>query len=175
MKKPIRYYTQAAVLVALCIVVRRFMAPQHMGGLNLGGLPIVLAGFTLGPAGGALVGGVSDIVGVLLVPASSHGYSFLFTITAALTGAIPPGVLMLFKKHEQEQWWAIGCAVAVGMLITKVWLVPCFMNLVYGTSVSAEVIRAIMTQAWHIPLYVFLTVPILKAYRTTTRLKEATA
>ncbi len=161
-RSKIRYYTQAAVLVALAIIIRRFIVPQQSFGLNLGGLPIILSGLILGPAGGALVGAVSDVLGIFVSP---QPFSFLFTITAALTGALPAAVLLGLPRERRLTFVSLLMAVLVGQLITKVWLVPFFANLAFNKPIWPMALKNLVTELWHAPLYTFLLLPVLRAYR----------
>ena len=91
MKKKTRYslvkLAVLALLTALSVVLSRFLSIQTpVTKIGFSFLPIVLAGVLFGPVGGALTGGLADLIGALLFPIGAYfpGY----TLTAALTGAI---------------------------------------------------------------------------------------
>jgi len=52
-------------------------------------LPIMLAGFVFSPGAGALVGGLTDILGYLIKFHAYGPYFPGFTLTMALSGALP--------------------------------------------------------------------------------------
>lgn len=61
--------TMSAVLVAISIVCGKYLALNFGSVLRFSfeNLPIILAGIMFGPVVGALVGGVADLIGALLV------------------------------------------------------------------------------------------------------------
>ncbi len=91
MKKSTRYslvkLAVLALLTALSVVLSRFLSIQTpVTKIGFSFLPIAFAGVLFGPVGGALAGGLADLIGALLFPIGAYfpGY----TLTAALTGAI---------------------------------------------------------------------------------------
>ncbi|MBQ3079168.1 MAG: folate family ECF transporter S component [Clostridia bacterium] len=86
-KSPIKNLVCLALLVALQVVLSRFLSIQTpVVKIGFAFIPVMLAGVMFGPGDAALVGGLSDVVGAILFPFGSYfpGY----TITAALSGAI---------------------------------------------------------------------------------------
>lgn len=90
----VRIMILAALFTAMSIVFDKFLA-VNIGDsirIGLGGLPLQMAGIMLGPAVGAAVGGVSDIIGCLL-----KGYSINPVITL---GAISVGFISGLMFHK---------------------------------------------------------------------------
>ncbi len=80
-----------------------------------------------------------------------------FTLTAALTGAIPPLVLKLCPHREHvahHSFPELFLAIAVGQIITSVIMVPWFLNMLFGIPFTATVFVRLQTQLIQIPLFV---------------------
>lgn len=108
-----------AIFSALSILLGKYLA------VNLGetirisfeNLPIILAGFYLGPLFGASVGAVADLVGCILV-----GYSInpIITLGAALIGFTSGFVARLsIKKDLTKVILAVFCPHIIGSLFIK--------------------------------------------------------
>lgn len=155
-----RLVTQIAVLTALSVLVRRFLTPQ-VSGLNLGGFPLVLSGLVLGPAGGAYVGALSDVVGAYLVP---HGeFNPVFTLTAMLTAAVPALVLRAWGEPRVPRPGPLLVAILAGQLTTKAMIIPLYHQLLTGVPWWIDATKGLVVQLAHGPLYAFLAVQILRA------------
>ena len=88
MNNRLRKLCRLAVLVALQVVLSRFISPKvgESFKLGFGFLAVMLAGALEGYLGGIIVAAVSDVLGALLFP---QGPFFIgYTVTAALTGCI---------------------------------------------------------------------------------------
>ena len=89
MKKiPLRAMVICAMLTALAVALDRFVPIVFTDSLKvtLTFVPVLVAAILYGPAGGAAVWGLADLIGALLFP---HGVYFPgFTVTAALKGAL---------------------------------------------------------------------------------------
>jgi len=83
----VRALTACAMMTALAVVLNRFCS-IHTAGWTIGFafVPVALAAILYGPAYGAVVGGLADLVGALLFPFGPYFPGF--TITAALMGAM---------------------------------------------------------------------------------------
>ena len=76
-----------AMLTAVQVVLSRFLSIQTpVCKIGLGFIPVMFAGAVYGMPGGALVGGLSDVLGAILFP--SGAYFPGYTLTAILAGAI---------------------------------------------------------------------------------------
>ena len=85
-----------SMLTAVQVVLSRFLSIQTpVCKIGLGFIPVMFAGAMYGSFGGALVGGLSDVLGAILFP--SGAYFPGYTLTAILAGAIYG--LIFRKKH----------------------------------------------------------------------------
>ncbi len=125
------------------------------------GFPVILAGLALGPWGGALVGGVSDLLGYAL-----HGsgpYHPGFTVTQALTGFLPP--LLLGRRRPTLARLLVVLAVTQGL--TKGFLVPALLAHAFGAPFRAVQVQMLLEQALHVPLYAWAAVALLRALESS--------
>lgn len=125
------------------------------------GFPVILAGLALGPWGGALVGGVSDLLGYAL-----HGsgpYHPGFTLTQALTGFLPP--LLLGRRRPTLIRLLVILALTQGL--TKGFLVPALLSHAFGVPFPAMQAKMLLEQALHVPLYAWAAVVLLRALESS--------
>lgn len=111
----------AAIFVALSIVLGKFVPLLNFDVLrfSLENLPILMAGIMFGPAVGAVVGGVADLVGCVLV-----GYTINPLVTA---GAIAIGLVSgLFSFYFVKKLplllqvaISVGAAHIIGSVLIK--------------------------------------------------------
>lgn len=152
-----------ALLIAMAIILRRILTLHFpIGIINFSGFPIILAGLLYGPASGGIVGAVSDILGYPLFPEGP--YSPLFTITSALTGIIPAFIVMKLKRKETASMWMLVLAILVGQMITKVLLVPFFLQLQFGIPFVWKSPTNFIVEIIHTPMYALLAQPVLMIY-----------
>lgn len=170
-----REITRIAVFVALALAFRAVPAPPVPGGFfRFAALPIILSGFILGPRCGLWVGAISDVVEFLLFPTGKPFFPG-FTLTQALTGALPSWVMGRAKLSFQR----CLLAVATGQIVTKILLVPLF--LVFILSPSAKwvvawqvfVLEAAVTQLFHIPLYAWISYLVMRNLSQRGHSREA--
>lgn len=148
-----------SMFIALSVILNTL----RVGSISFGGFPIIYSGMALGPVYGFIVGLVSDLLGFLVRP-SSNAFNLAFTLTSALTGAIPVIVLKLIGKEKEGKtnFVKVLIAILVGQTITSVILVPYFMKLFYGFNFIERFIKALSKQIWSIPLYAFVFVATWK-------------
>ena len=113
----------AGILTAMSIVLGKFLQIpnpfQEFIRISFENLPIILAGFSLGPVAGLLVGLTSDLIGCVL-----YGYAINWRITlgAAAVGAISGISAMLIKKPELLRVIvSVTSAHIVGSVLIKSW------------------------------------------------------
>ena len=146
-----------AIFVAITLAFQALPLPAFGGGIvRFAGLPIILSGLILGPKAGFWVGAISDVLECLIFP---KGRMFFpgFTLTQALTGAIPA----LIAGQSPPSFWRYLGAIAAGQSLTKLLLVPCFILLIAPVhpiwpAYKLLLAQALITQALHIPLYAWL-------------------
>lgn len=165
-----KYFTtkriaQMSLFIAIGVVINT----MRVGFLSFGGLPILLSGYVFGPLGGFIIGGVTDLVAFLVRP-SSNGFNLAFTLTSALTGAIPVMVTNLLGGKKHFTFWHVLAGVFVGQFITSVVMVPFFMTFFVGVApAKAQFYRAIVKQTLSAPVYAFLVLSILEALAKSGR------
>lgn len=85
--KNVLMITQLSVLVALEIVLSRFLSISLWNQkLGFSFVALAMAGMLYGPTGGAIVGGLSDFIGAILFPIGAYFPGF--TLTNAIVGVI---------------------------------------------------------------------------------------
>lgn len=135
-----------AVLVAMQIVLARFAGIQINEGLRLSfeSIPIILAGFWLGPVGGMLVAAVADFLGWLV---SGYGVYFpLYTVGPVLLGLLSGIGAKLFLKGEPT--WKSGWKAILLVLVAEVcssllygtWALTLYYSIIVGKEVPFSVL-----------------------------------
>ena len=161
-KMSTRNITYYALLVALNVVLTRVGSIRIGGGgteivrIGFGGYPIIFAGIIFGPIAGGIVGAIGDVIGFYMSPMGP--YMPHFTMVAALTGVIPGIIMMLFKEKESKKtFWKLLLAIAIGQIITSIFMTPYFMQTLFDIPMETTVPGRIITQAAQIPLYAYMT------------------
>lgn len=109
----------AAILSAISIVLGKFLQIpnpfQEFIRISFENLPVIIAGITLGPIAGAIVGAVADLLGCVL-----YGYTVnpIITLGAAAVGAAS-GIMALFTK-KAPIWLRVTASAVPAHLIGSV-------------------------------------------------------
>jgi len=149
-----------AVLVSFQIVLARLASLRvSIGGiegirLGFGAFPSIFAGIAYGPLAGAVVGALGDIIGFFINPMGA--YMPHFTLTAALTGAIPGFVAKALGGPSKINLSRLLVTVAAGQIVSSVLLVPLFLRQLFGLPLAATLPAKIVGEAVNIPLYTLL-------------------
>jgi ECF transporter S component (folate family) len=149
-----------ALLVALGIVLTRFLSLRFAIGsiegvrIGFGGFPAIFGGIILGPLAGGVIGAITDVLGFLINPMGP--YMPHFTITAALTGAIP-GFIYIYMLKNKSTWINLILAISIGQIITSLLLTPYFLQSIFEIPMTVTMIPRLVGQAINIPIYVWLT------------------
>ena len=116
-----------ALLVALQVVMGKIIQINLVSKeFNLGFLPIAAAGALMGPAAGAVVGALGDLIGSLLFPTGAYFPGF--TLTSALVGA----AYGLALYHRKPSWVRAIAAAASGAVINLM-LNSLWLSMLYGS------------------------------------------
>ena len=153
-----------SLLVGLNVVLARVASVRiPLGGvetlrIGFGAVPVIFAGLYFGTRSGAVVGALGDVVGYLMSPA---GGVFMphFTLTAALTGALPPLVLGLIRRRahfSEYTFMELLIAIGVGQMISSVLMVPYFLQMLFGVPFSAMFLVRLQAQLIQIPLFAMI-------------------
>ena len=154
--------TFCAVFIALSVTLNSL----RISSLSFGGFPILYSGLVLGPINGFIVGALSDILGFLIRP-SSQGFNILFVLTSALTGAIPGFVMMFIKnKNKYQNFIWVLISFTITQFITSLFLVPIFMQILYGTPAIAQFLKMLPQQLIKLPVYTLLFISTQKVVAT---------
>lgn len=158
-----------STFVALSVAVNS----MRVGAVSFGGFPIIFSGFALGPFGGFIVGGMSDVIGFMIRPSSGGSFNPIFALTSALTGMLPVLVTMILKDNSAKfTTWKVFVGIAVGQITTSVVMVPIFLQILYKKPLIVTVARAALKQAISIPIYTLLFVAIYSVVRKSINFKE---
>ena len=142
-----------ALLIAVEIVLSRLLSISLQNvKLGLSFLVVAFAAREYGILGGTLVGGLSDLVGALILPIGPYFPGF--TLTAALCGA----VYGIFLKNASVKKIALAQIInnfILGMLLNSFWI-----SLLYGAPylslLSIRAIQAAILTAVGIPALHFM-------------------
>lgn len=89
---------KAALLTALSVILTRFFSVMILPTVRVGfgSIPLGMAGIMFGPVVGGVVGFVSDIIGVLILPQGAFHPGF--TLSSILQGVIPGLIFLMIRK-----------------------------------------------------------------------------
>ncbi len=133
MKKKLSLKTlcQCALLVALEIVLNRFCSIQTpFLKIGFAFAAVVMGAMLYGPAGGALVGGLGDMIGALLFPFGPYhpGFSVCGAFMGAVYGYFIAVRSKRFDNHVRLRFWpntvlpvVINCVV-FSLLLNTLWI-----------------------------------------------------
>ena len=115
------------LLVAFHVILSRWLSINAWNiKIGFAFLAVYIGAYFYGPIGGAVVGGLGDILGALLFPIGAYFPGF--TLNCALTGVIFG--LLLGKKQTNLK---IGVAVILNELGISLWITPLWLSILYGS------------------------------------------
>ncbi|MFA5422064.1 MAG: ECF transporter S component [Bacilli bacterium] len=101
--------TLSGIFIALVIILTRFLAIQYIPlipfvRISLGPALIIFSSLLLGPIYGGVIGGLSDFLGILLVP-NPQGFMInpFITLNYVLLGVLPWVTLFVIKKIKMQK------------------------------------------------------------------------
>jgi len=134
-----RMLTTTALLIALEIILRRFLSIQTpILQISLAFIPIVLIAMLYGSISAAIAAAVADFLGVLLFPVGAFFPGF--TLTAFLVGAVYG--LFLYKKPQSL--WKICAATLIINFILQLGLNTLWIQMITGTDFLALIPARVM-------------------------------
>ncbi len=154
-----REFVYMSFLVALNIVLSRIASIRISVGMvegiriGFGGFPAILAGIMFGPIAGGIVGAMGDALGYYINPMGP--YVPFVTLSAALTGVIPPLILRFFKGSKQP-FWQLIIAIGIGQIITSILLTPYILQLAFNIPFFVTLPARIVSQLINVPIYTIL-------------------
>lgn len=114
--KTIHKIPLAAIMLVLIILFTRVIALNNLPAIpflriSLGPSLIIFSSLLLGPIYGALIGGLSDILGIVMFP-NAYAINPLFTLVYLLFGLTPPFLYWLVKRLKKEKiLYLINCLI----------------------------------------------------------------
>lgn len=115
------------LLIALNVVLSRFLSINtQIVKIGFTFVTLFMAGHLFGPVKGAIVGGLGDFIGAILLPFAS--YFFGFTLTAMICGF----VWGLFT-HKQASFTKILIAISINQLICSLIINTYWIHYLYGS------------------------------------------
>lgn len=117
----------AALLIALQIILSRFCSINAWNiKIGFSFVAVFVAGYLYGPYFGAIVAGVSDVLGATLFP--SGAFFPGFTLTSILSGLLF-GLLL----HKEQSPLRILATVAIDQLVLSLILNTYWISILYGS------------------------------------------
>lgn len=158
----IRVLTVSAMMLALSTILGFLKVPvTELIELRFAYLPIACTGMLFGPAVGAIVGGMSDILGFIVKPTGPYFPGF--TITAAAAGAI----YGLFLYGKEISWKRVAAAHFVRTIVVSFILNPLWLSLLYGYGfwavITARFVKTIVMFPIETALLYFILRPAREA------------
>ena len=163
-----------AVMVALSVILTRVasfrLAIVGVEGIRigLGALPLIMSGVFWGPTAGFFVGALADIMGYFVSPMGA--YMPHFTLTSALTGALPALVLKVSGNAERTGPIKLAAAILVGQTVTSMILVPYFLQLLFSMPWRPLLVPRLISLLIHVPTYTFFIHFLAKRTQPFSRL-----
>lgn len=148
--KRVRFLTRLALLVALEVVLSRFLsiATPYVK-LSFAFVPLALAGMMYGPWAGAAVGGLADLMGAVLFPIGPYFPGF--TLTNALKGAV---FGLLLRNGGGRSLRKVGLAVCIGGVALSLGLNTLWISLLYGAPYWTLLPTRVMQEILVMPLQI---------------------
>lgn len=151
--KKTKIITLSALFIALILILKTFATFFLFGSTKFGFsfIPEVIGSAMLGPAVGAAIGGLSDILGLLIK--QDGAYFPGFTLSAIIKCIIYG--LFLYKKPKSLK--NVIYAILSAMLLVDLGVNSLWINKIYGTKISAVFISKVVT----LPLYALFQITVV--------------
>ncbi len=152
--------TAIGVLLAGPLSIPVFPLGIYSLKIGLGTLPVILSGILFGPVYGGIVGGLTDILQVMLFPKGA--YVPWFTVVGILTGLLPS---LFFRSGQRPTLPRLFLAVGTSQVFCSVICNTALLVFLYGVPLETILPLRAINQAVSIPVYVFLLfllLPLLK-------------
>ena len=162
-----KYITLVGLFATMMVILTQFFSIYiPFFGINgsrigFGHIPLLLAGFLLGPLAGAATGFIGDLIGGIVFP-TGGAYFPGFTLTALTVGLIPG----LAKKHFKNQTlspWMIVAVVILAELVGSVLMNSLWISLMSGAPYWASILSRAPLSLVKAVVYSIITMPL---YRT---------
>ncbi|NLM45319.1 MAG: folate family ECF transporter S component [Firmicutes bacterium] len=167
MRISIRNVVVSGLLAGMSILLSRLAAIMIAGGtirLSFGNIPIYMAGLMFGPVTGGLVGGVADLVGMLV---NSFGAAFVphIFLAAVLRGVIPPLVVRFLGENNKVWPLKVFLAILLAEIASGALLTTWGLAWLQKTPFTMVLVPRLIALAVQIPIYSMITVTLTLALR----------
>lgn len=151
--KETRKITFAALFIAIDVILKVYLTFFLFGTTKFGFsfIPAVVSSASLGPLWGGITGGLADLLGYFIKQDGTYFPGF--TASAIIKGLLYG--LFLFKKPKSIK--SIVQAVLSAMILVDLGLNSLWINMLYGTKISAVFISKLAT----LPLFAIIQILIL--------------
>ena len=160
--------TMVALFATLMVILTQFFSIYiPFFGINgsrigFGHIPLLLAGFLLGPLAGAATGAIGDIIGGIIFP-TGGAYFPGFTLTAIVVGLVP-GLMKKVAGNRTLKPWMVITGVVIAEIIGAVFMNSLWISMMAGTPFWASfaarapfsIVKAVVYGVLTAPLYRFL-------------------
>lgn len=164
-----KYLTQVALFSTLMVILTQFFSIYipflgiNGSRIGFGHIPILLAGFLLGPLAGAATGAIGDIVGGLLFPVGG-AYFPGFTLTALTVGLIPG--LCAKAAGKSLKPWQIPLIVLVTEVIASVLMNSLWISIMAGAPFWASLVSRAPLSLIKAVIYGLVTCPLYQTLQS---------
>ena len=170
-----RNIAQLALLIALYFVLDRislFTIPVSFLKISFAFIPVIVAAMLFGPVGGALVNGLGDLIGALVLPFGPYHPGF--TICGALIGACFGFFLHMdsktFKNNENPRVWPnvivpVVFGVLVGMFLNTLWVAQLYSSKTYWGYFVPRAVQEVVIGALKLILTPLVLAPLARKLR----------
>ncbi len=132
-----RAMVQCALLIAISIVLTHLLTiSTPILRINLGGVPILLAGVVFGPLGGLIVGALADLIGGTL---AGYSINLMITVGTASTGFFM-GVCYHYLPLAKQSFRLLS-GLVFGNLIGSIIINSLALRIYYGYAWSVLALR----------------------------------
>ena len=139
MKTNIKKLTISAVLIAMQIILSRFLSFQAYNmKIGFSFVPVVIAAYMLGPFYTMFIAAISDVIGAICFPSGS--FFIGFTVTAVISGFIYS--LFLYKKKAHIK--NIIIMTFINQIICSLLLNTFWISILYKTSFIAILVTRLL-------------------------------
>lgn len=149
-KLSLRAFCQIAILVALEVVLNRFCSIQTpFLKIGVSFVAVVMGAMLYGPVGGALVGGLGDMIGALMFPFGTYHPGF--SVCGALMGIVY-GLFLYqdsyrFDNNKKVRIWPdvvvpvlINCIV-FSLFVNTIWISQLYDNKTYWGYFAGRILQ----------------------------------
>ncbi|MCR5774673.1 MAG: folate family ECF transporter S component [Lachnospiraceae bacterium] len=160
----VRTLTVCAMLLAVAVILGFFKIPiSNVAEIRLQFLPVACGGMLFGPVAGAILGGLTDILGFIVKPTGPYFPGF--TVSGIVQGVIY-GFILYKKSVSVKRIFAAQLidTIIISLILNPIWLMVLY-NQGFKAVFAARIIKVIIM----LPINTVLLTVILKAADAAAR------